>query len=159
MYPSWEQVEKASTFLRSLCTSARSAANTAVVAPTHTITSRVIGAAANSGSARTTRKTPAATIVAAWSSALTGVGPSIASGSHTCRGNWADLPTTAKKSSALTAVAVPTEADAVQSKVPVATYSHNSPNKKPMSPSFVIQKAFTAALAAEGFSNQNPMRR
>ena len=31
-------------------------------------------------------------MVAAWIKALTGVGPSIASGSHTCKGNWADLP-------------------------------------------------------------------
>ena len=33
-----------------------------------------------------TMKTPAVTIVAAWMRALTGVGPSIASGSHTWRG-------------------------------------------------------------------------
>ena len=36
--------------------------------------------------------TPAVTIVAAWIKALTGVGPSIASGSQTCSGNWALLP-------------------------------------------------------------------
>ena len=41
---------------------------------------------------RPTRYTPAATIVAAWISAETGVGPAIASGSHTCSGNCADLP-------------------------------------------------------------------
>ena len=35
---------------------------------------------------------PAATIVAAWISADTGVGPAIASGSHVYSGNWADLP-------------------------------------------------------------------
>ena len=39
------------------------------------------------------RNTPAVTIVAAWMSADTGVGPSIASGSHTYSGNWAHLPT------------------------------------------------------------------
>jgi hypothetical protein len=38
------------------------------------------------------RNTPAATIVAAWISAETGVGPSIASGSHVCSGTWPDLP-------------------------------------------------------------------
>ena len=37
-------------------------------------------------------------------SALTGVGPSMASGSHTCRGNWADLPTAPQKSSRQTSV-------------------------------------------------------
>ncbi len=31
-------------------------------------------------------------MVAAWIRALTGVGPSMASGSQTCSGNWADLP-------------------------------------------------------------------
>ena len=35
--------------------------------------------------------TPAATIVAAWIKAETGVGPSIASGNQTCSGTWADL--------------------------------------------------------------------
>ena len=35
---------------------------------------------------------PAVTIVAAWIRAETGVGPSIASGSQTCSGNWALLP-------------------------------------------------------------------
>jgi len=41
---------------------------------------------------RTTMYTPADTIVAAWIIALTGVGPSIASGSQVCSGNWALLP-------------------------------------------------------------------
>ena len=35
------------------------------------------------GNMRATKNTPAVTIVAAWISALTGVGPAIASGSHT----------------------------------------------------------------------------
>ena len=48
------------------------------------------------GKIRPTRYTPAATIVAAWMRADTGVGPSIASGNHTCSGNWADLPTAPK---------------------------------------------------------------
>ena len=37
----------------------------------------------NTGKNRPTRYTPAATIVAAWIKAETGVGPAIASGSHT----------------------------------------------------------------------------
>ncbi len=41
------------------------------------------------GYMRATRKTPAATMVAAWIKALTGVGPSIASGSQTWRGDLA----------------------------------------------------------------------
>src|SRR5215831_16848151 len=51
----------------------------------------------NSGKHRPTRYTPAATIVAAWIRALTGVGPSIASGNHTWSGNCADLPTQPRK--------------------------------------------------------------
>ena len=41
---------------------------------------------------RLTRNTPAVTMVAAWISADTGVGPSIASGNQTCRPICADLP-------------------------------------------------------------------
>ncbi len=50
------------------------------------------GEAAISGVQRAIRYTPAVTIVAAWIKALTGEGPSMASGSHTCSGNWALLP-------------------------------------------------------------------
>ena len=44
------------------------------------------------------RYTPAETMVAAWIIAETGVGPSMASGSHTCSGHWADLPTVPRNS-------------------------------------------------------------
>ena len=54
---------------------------------------------AYTGNKRATRKTPATTIVAAWIKALTGVGPSIASGSHTCSGKTADLPAPPAKTS------------------------------------------------------------
>ncbi len=50
------------------------------------------GVSAKSQDVRKSRYTPAVTIVAAWISAETGVGPSIASGSQMCSGNWADLP-------------------------------------------------------------------
>src|SRR5438105_9901867 len=49
------------------------------------------------GYTRATKNTPAATIVAAWISALTGVGPSMASGSQTCSGTWPDLPIAPQK--------------------------------------------------------------
>ncbi len=87
------------------------------------------------------------------------MGPSIASGSQTWSGNWADLPITAKNRSSVTPVAAAVVTGAVQSKVPVATKSQSRPNRKPMSPSLVIQKAFTAAFAAEGLANQKPMSR
>ena len=61
----------------------------------------------NSGVQRATMYTPAVTIVAAWISALTGVGPSIASGSQTCSGNWALLPQAPSISSRQIAVATP----------------------------------------------------
>ena len=80
------------TRLMSFCTRPTVAAKKAVVAPiTVTITSAV-WVSSNSGDMRQTRKTPAVTMVAAWISALTGVGPSIASGSHVCSRNCADFP-------------------------------------------------------------------
>ena len=51
-----------------------------------------VGASANSGDSRATMNTPAVTMVAAWISAETGVGPSMASGSQVCSRNCADLP-------------------------------------------------------------------
>ena len=50
------------------------------------------------GDMRQTRKTPAVTMVAAWISADTGVGPSIASGNQVCRNNCADFPMAPKNS-------------------------------------------------------------
>jgi len=50
--------------------------------------------------------TPAATIVAAWMSAETGVGPAMASVSQTWRGNWADLPRKPHMSRAPTATGI-----------------------------------------------------
>jgi len=41
---------------------------------------------------------PATTIVLEWSNAETGVGPSIAEGSHGWRPNWADFPVAANTS-------------------------------------------------------------
>src|ERR1041384_6660323 len=80
------------------------AAKNAVNAPTNaTVVSAVELAgdpkapAWNNGYIRATKNTPAATIVAAWISAPTGGGPSIASGNHTCNGNWPDLPTAPQK--------------------------------------------------------------
>ena len=46
------------------------------------------------------------TIVAAWISAETGVGPAMASGSQTNSGSWADLPQAPRKSITAMAVAV-----------------------------------------------------
>ena len=68
------------------------AANSAVEAPMIVTIASVVGANSSIGDMRAIRNTPAVTIVAAWISAETGVGPSIASGSQTCSPIWADLP-------------------------------------------------------------------
>ena len=57
--------------------------SSAVDAPTLVTTANAVGAYSNSGEQRASKNTPAVTIVAAWISAETGVGPSIASGSQT----------------------------------------------------------------------------
>ena len=51
-------------------------------------------------------------MVAAWISAETGVGPSIASSSQDCSGSWADLPHAPSRSSRPIAVATPLPAGA-----------------------------------------------
>ena len=51
--------------------------------------------------------TPAVTIVAAWISAETGVGPSMASGSQVCSGTCADFPIAPMKRSRQTTVIAP----------------------------------------------------
>src|ERR1700723_4228178 len=64
----------------------------AVVDPMISTTDSAVSDNSNSGDMRPTMKMPAVTMVAAWISAEIGVGPSIESGSHTCRGTCADLP-------------------------------------------------------------------
>ena len=71
------------------------AARNSVMQPIVAITNSASGQ--KIGYTRPTRNTPAATIVAEWTSAETGVGPSIASGSHVWSGNWALLPTQPQK--------------------------------------------------------------
>ena len=62
----------------------------------------------NIGDRRQTMNTPAVTMVAAWISAETGVGPSIASGSQVCRPSCADLPIAPMNSSRQSTVSVST---------------------------------------------------
>src|SRR5689334_15385156 len=107
MYPSWLTVEYANTRLISFCTSAMVAARIAVNAPTDATTVNVLGVRTNSADERATMYTPAVTIVAAWISADTGVGPSIASGSQTYRGNCADLPVAPMNSSTAMMLSTP----------------------------------------------------
>src|SRR3989304_3481443 len=95
-------------------------------------------------------------MVAAWIRAETGVGPSIASGSQTCRGTWADLPMAPPKMSTATAVSRPPErwplstASKVWPKPSVPRLKNTSrmPAKKKTSPTRVVMKAFSDARAA-----------
>ncbi len=64
----------------------------AVSAPTMATVFIAVGASTKTAFERATMYTPAVTMVAAWMSAETGVGPSMASGSQTYKGSWADLP-------------------------------------------------------------------
>src|ERR1700723_373462 len=64
----------------------------AVVEPMMSTVDSAVSDNSNSGDMRATMKMPAVTMVAAWISAEIGVGPSMESGNHTCRGTCADLP-------------------------------------------------------------------
>ena len=66
--------------------------NSAVIEPMSIMKLSAESDSSNSGDMRATMKMPAVTMVAAWIKAEMGVGPSIESGSHTCKGNCADLP-------------------------------------------------------------------
>ena len=67
----------------SFCATAMIAAKIAVTPPTTATTAIASGARRKRTLQRATMYTPAVTIVAAWISAETGVGPAIASGSQT----------------------------------------------------------------------------
>src|SRR5437867_11544160 len=88
--------------LMSACAMAMSEAISAVVTPIQTTTvseevTPLMAPNEKSGYTLATKNTPAATIVAAWMRALTGVGPSIASGNQTCKGTWPDFPMAPQK--------------------------------------------------------------
>jgi len=68
-----------------------------VIPPINIIKIKVFLANSNIGEHLIIRNTPAVTKVAAWINADTGVGPSIASGNHTCKPNCADFPIEPKK--------------------------------------------------------------
>src|SRR5487761_1612933 len=92
----------------SFCTSATVAANMQVVAPMNVTNAEAAGDSENNGDNRATMNTPAVTMVAAWISAETGVGPSIASGSQVCSRNCADFPIAPMNSSTQISVSAST---------------------------------------------------
>src|SRR4051794_21658899 len=104
-------------------------------------------------------------MVAAWISADTGVGPSIASSSQVCSGNCADLPQAASSSRSPIAVSTPSLAPSeladttANDVLPKVTKISALPRDRPMSPTRLITKAFFAAAAADGLYCQNPISR
>ena len=104
-------------------------------------------------------------MVAAWISAETGVGPSMASGSHVWSGSCADFPHAPRKRRRLIAVAVPTARvgafanTSAYSSVPTVVQSSMMPRANPQSPTRLTMNAFLPAFAADSRVYQNPIRR
>ena len=119
--------------------------------------------------------TPAVTMVAAWISADTGVGPSMASGSQVCSRNCADLPMAPMNSSRQTTViasrsqlrnrmVMPATSGTAwnapsKSRWPSTMKAPKMPRAKPKSPTRLTMNAFIAAAFADGRVYQKPMSR
>ncbi len=97
------------------------------------------------------------TIVAAWMSALTGVGPSIASGSHVCSGICADFANAPTSSRMQPAVRSPSPRSnssgarsnvARKSSVPTCLKMKNVPSTSPTSPRTLMTNALMPARVA-----------
>ncbi len=150
----------------SFCTRPTVAAKNAVVAPTRVTNACALGASSNSGESRATMNTPAVTMVAAWISAETGVGPSIASGSQVCSRNCADLPIAPMNRSRQMRVSasacqpkklmvLPVSDGACAKMVsrsiaPVIMNTAKIPSAKPKSPTRLTTNALIAAAFASG---------
>ena len=163
------------TRLMSFCTRPTVAAKNAVAAPTMATTILASGAYSNIGDRRHTMNTPAVTMVAAWISADTGVGPSIASGSQVWRPSCADLPIAPMNSRMQSVVTMSTSqlrkwnvcptlpgvAAKTASKltVPKIRNTPMMPRAKPKSPMRLTMKALIAAALALGRWNQKPISR
>ena len=148
------------------CAIAQVAANNAVATPITRTTVSATPEISNNTCERMTRYTPAVTIVAAWISADTGVGPAMASGNQTCSGNCADFPIApANNSSAITvAASFVRTLEAVpkigtKSSVPNLKTSVARPTSISVSPMRVVMNAFFAASAFASLSNQKPINR
>lgn len=87
MRPSWLEVENATIFLMSFCVKAQVAVNKVVRAPRQRHVVEAVGFWSIKGNIRISRKMPATTMVLECRRAETGVGPSMAEGSHGCSPN------------------------------------------------------------------------
>src|SRR6201985_3773947 len=151
------------------------AAKKQVVAPKNITTACAVGASSNKGDNRATMNTPAVTMVAAWISAETGVGPSIASGNQVCSRNCADLPiapmnrnrqirvsASGCQPKKLTVLPVsegaPAKMVSKSTELSIAKTA-KMPSAKPKSPTRLTTKALIAAAFADGFWYQKPIRR
>ncbi len=102
------------------------------------------------------------TIVAAWMRALTGVGPSIASGNHVCSGSCADFataPPSRPRATRFATVEVYSPPRIPKSTEPAFWISRKSASAIVASPIAFMTKAFFAAAIALGRSCQKPIRR
>src|SRR5205807_5702394 len=115
----WPIVDPARDFLMAALRPAKKPANRRVTVATRANATRASGDIARIGLDRTSRYTPAVTMVAAWISADTGVGPSIASSSQDCSGTCADFPHAPSRSSSPSAVATPLPAEPTLLNTPV----------------------------------------
>ena len=105
--------------------------------------------------------------MAAWMSAETGVGPAMASGSHTNSGIWADLPAAPMKSSTGDggggdrghADRAATGERRRSSSEPIVAKARNMASMKPQSPIRLVTNAFLPAVALASSVNQNEMRK
>ena len=156
------------TRLRSVWTIAIVAAISSVRQPIAAPTSAAVVAISNSGCMRAIRYTPAVTIVAAWISAETGVGPSIASGSQVCSGTWADFanaPTSSSRQPATRSVELCPNTCGAAANVPrnpsvwVWRKMKNVPSTSPTSPSTLITNALIPADVAVLRRYQNEISR
>jgi hypothetical protein len=136
-----------------------------VAAPSPAESSSTRGACSKSGLVRTIRYTPAVTIVAAWIRALTGVGPSMASGSHVCSGSCADFATAPPSRPSATRLAAQPPREPAWGKTtskfsePVRWIRRKSARAIVASPTAFMMKAFFAAAIALGRSCQKPISR
>src|SRR5206468_363402 len=157
----------------SFCAQPTVAAKMQVAAPTQVTACIAVAEASNIGERRQTMNTPAVTIVAAWIKALTGVGPSIASGSQVCSGSCADLPIAPTNSSRQSRVMVSTCIPAKPmvdpampgaaariagiDTVPNTRNVPKMPSEKPKSPIRLTTNALSAAAFADGLWYQKPI--
>ena len=144
------------------------AAKNAVSAPTTTTVRLAAGASENSTLLRAMRYTPAVTIVAAWMSAETGVGPAMASGSQVYSGICALLPAQPRnRKRQITVTSTEPMANApgaaafteTKSSFPRFANSMNIATRKPKSPMRFTMNAFLPASALAFSLNQKPMSR